>query len=30
MHGEHDYIRTRPTGPPLVAGDSKFSISLMG
>jgi len=28
MNGGSDYIRTLPTGPPLVAGDSKLSISL--
>ncbi len=28
MHAGPDYIRTRPTGAPLVAGDSKLSITL--
>ena len=28
MHGGSDYIRTLPSGPPLVAGDSKLSIAL--
>ncbi len=28
MHAERDYIHTRPSGPPVVVGDSKLSVSL--